>query len=88
MSVNGRVATTPVTQCATVLAGLFLMIATPIVSAQRAAAGSVGQSERNSSGRRPFASLPYRVRRTSRLIVGSIQQCCGFTQWATSIMST
>jgi hypothetical protein len=49
MNMNRYVAIAPVIQCATLLAGLLLMTATPIAAQQPAAPEGAGQSERDSS---------------------------------------
>ena len=49
MNMNRYVAIAPVIQCATMLAGIFLMIATPIAAEQPGAPEGTGQSERDSS---------------------------------------
>jgi hypothetical protein len=49
MNMNRYVAIAPVIQCATMLAGIFLMIANPIAAEQPGAPEGTGQSERDSS---------------------------------------
>jgi hypothetical protein len=49
MNMNRYMAIAPVIQCATLLAGLLLMTASPIAAQQPAAPEGAGQSERDSS---------------------------------------